>query len=184
MNYQNTLAFSVMYIEENSLERINELLEVEFNEYFVGLEQYSKNSYMELYRAGVEMQLAPGEYLWNMNDAGDYLVLTLKGELVVFLPSEDGEITLGTYGPGTTVGEMSTIDGLPRSASVRARTHATVMKISGSSFRKMIHRTPDLLEDLYWQQVNRIRKLNQQLMNKTNFSGVIEQCAEAIPVSL
>ena len=183
MNYQSTLAFSVMYIEENSLDRINELLDIEFNEYFVGLEQYSKNSYMELYRAGTEIQLAPGQQLWNMNDAGDYLVLTLKGELDVFLPSEDGEIILGTYGPGTTVGEMSAIDGLPRSASVRAKTHAKVMKISGSNFRKMIHNTPDLLEDLYWQQVNRIRKLNQQLMNKTNCTGAIKQCTETVPAT-
>ena len=180
MNYQSTLAFSVMYIEENSLDRINELLEVEFNEYFVGLEQYSKKSYMELYRAGAELQLAPGEILWDMNDAGDYLVLTLKGELEVFLPSDEGEIMLGTYGPGTTVGEMSAIDGLPRSASVRAKTHAKVMKISGTNFRKMIHNTPDLLEDLYWQQVNRIRKLNQQLMHKTNCTKVNEQCPDTI----
>ena len=168
MNYQSTLAFSVMYIEENSLDRIHELLEIEFNEYFVGLEQYSKKSYMELYRAGTEMNLSPGEYLWDMGDAGDHLILILQGELDVFLPSEWEEILLGTYGPGATVGEMSAFDGLPRSASVRARTQAKVLKISGSSFRKMIHNTPDLLEDLYWQQVNRIRKLNQQLMRKTN----------------
>ena len=34
-------AFAVMYIEEDSLERIHELLGVEFNEYFVDLKQYS-----------------------------------------------------------------------------------------------------------------------------------------------
>ena len=166
MNYQSTLAFSVMYIEENSPDRINELLEIEFNEYFVGLEQYSNKSYAELYRAGTEMNLAPGQYLWGMGDAGDYLVLILQGELDVLLPAEDDDIMLGTYGPGATVGEMSAFDGLPRSASVRARTQAKVMKISGTSFRRMINSTPDLLEDLYWQQVNRIRKLNQQLITK------------------
>ena len=172
MNYQSTLAFSVMYIEENSLDRINELLEVEFNEYFVGLDQYSKKSYLELYRSGTEMNLTPGTNLWEMDDAGDYLVLVLQGELEVFLPTEDEDILLGTFGPGATVGEMSAIDGLPRSASVRAKTQAKVMKISGSSFRKMIHNTPDLLEDLYWQQVNRIRKLNRQLINRTSFMEV------------
>jgi len=171
MNYQSTLAFSVMYIEENSLERINELLEIEFNEYFVGLEQYSKNSYKELYRSGTEMKLAPGEMLWNMNDPGDYLVLILQGEFEVFLPDGEQEILLGTNGPGSTVGEMSAIDGLPRSASVRAKTPAKVMKIPGSTFRHLIHNTPDILEDLYWQQVNRIRKLNQQLIKKANCKG-------------
>jgi len=172
MNYQSTLAFSVMYIEENSLDRIQELLEIEFNEYFVGLEQYSKKSYKELYRAGTEMNLSPGTYLWNMGDAGDYLVLILQGELDVFLPGDEEEISLGCYGPGATVGEMSAFDGLSRSASVRARTQAKVLKISGSSFRKMIQNTPDLLEDLYWQQVNRVRKLNHQLMKKSTIMEV------------
>ncbi len=171
MNYQSTLAFSVMYIEENSLDRINELLEIEFNEYFVGQEQYSKKSYMELYRAGTEMNLAPGEMLWELNDAGDYLVLILQGELDVFLPTDGEDISLGTYGPGATVGEMSAFDGLPRSASVRAKTQAKVMKISGSNFRRLIQNTPDLLEDLFWQQMNRIRKLNQELMKKSNHKG-------------
>jgi len=172
MNYQSTLAFSVMYIEENNLDRIHELLEVEFNEYFVGLDQYSKKSYIELYRAGTEIKLSPGEYLWNMGDAGDYLVLILQGELEVFLPTENEDIMLGTYGTGATVGEMSAFDGLPRSASVRAKTQARIMKISGSSFRKILHNTPDLLEDLYWQQVNRIRKLNQQLIKKPSYMEV------------
>jgi len=172
MNYQNTLAFSVMYIEENNLDRIHELLEVEFNEYFVGLDQYSKKSYLELYRAGTEIKLSPGEYLWNMGDAGDYLVLILQGELEVFLPTEYEDILLGTYGTGATVGEMSAFDGLPRSASVRAKTQARIMKITGSSFRKILHNTPDLLEDLYWQQVNRIRKLNQQLIKKPSYMEV------------
>lgn len=97
MNYQSTLAFSVMYIEETSLDRIHELLEIEFNEYFVGLEQYSVKSFMELYREGTEMNLSPDEYLWEMGDAGDHLVLILQGELDVFLPGDWEEILLGTY---------------------------------------------------------------------------------------
>jgi CRP-like cAMP-binding protein len=166
MNYQDTLAFAVMYIEEDSLERIHELLEVEFNEYFVDLKQYSEKSYRELYRAGTEMKLTPGQILWKRDDPGDYLVLILQGELDVFLPDGRGEILLETYGPGAAVGELSAIDGLPRSAAVRAKTQGKVMKIAGSVFRELIQRTPDILEDLFWQQVNRVRKLNHELTGK------------------
>ena len=167
MNYQDTLAFAVMYIEEDSLERIHELLEVEFNEYFVDLKQYSQKSYQELYRAGAEMKLTPGQILWKVDDPGDFLVLILKGELEVFLPAGQGEILLETYGPGAAVGELSAIDGLPRSAAVRAKTRGKAMKIAGSVFRELIQRTPDILEDLFWQQVNRVRKLNHELMKKS-----------------
>jgi len=173
MNYQNTLAFSVMYIEENSLDRINELLEVEFNEYFVGIEKYSKKSFQELYWAGTEMNLSPGQSLWQLGDPGDYLVLILQGDLEVYLPAENGEILLDIYGPGSAVGEMSAIDGLPRSASVRAKTQTRVIKITGSSFRRLLHNTPDILEDLYWQQSNRLRKLNQQLLKRSNYMETV-----------
>ena len=174
MNYQDTLAFAVMYIEEDSLERIHELLEVEFNEYFVDLKQYSKKSYQELYRAGTEIKLAPGQLLWKVDDPGDYLVLVLKGELEIFLPTDQGEILLETYGPGAAVGELSAIDGLPRSATVRAKTRGKVMKIAGSVFRELIQRTPDMLEDLFWQQVNRVRKLNHELMKNPKAERKLE----------
>ena len=72
-----------------------------------------------------------------------------------------------TYGPGSAVGELSAIDGLPRSAAVRAKTRGKAMKIAGSVFRELIQRTPDILEDLFWQQVNRVRKLNHELMKKS-----------------
>ena len=167
MNYQDALAFAVMYIEEDSLERIHELLGVEFNEYFVDLKQYSKQSYQELYRAGTELKVSPGQLLWNVDDPGDYLVLILQGELEVSLPRAQGDILLETYGPGAAVGELSAIDGLPRSATVRAKTQGKVIKIAGCVFRDLIQRTPDILEDLFWQQVNRVRKLNHELMKKS-----------------
>jgi CRP-like cAMP-binding protein len=112
------------------------------------------------------MKLTPGQILWQVDDPGDYLVLILKGELEVFLPAEQGEILLETYGPGAAVGELSAIDGLPRSAAVRAKTKGKVMKIAGSVFRDLIQRAPDILEDLFWQQVNRVRKLDHQLREK------------------
>lgn len=163
MNYQSSLAFAVMYIEENSLEKIHELLEIEFNEYFINQKQYSQQTYTELYRAGTEMNLATGKILWQVDDPGDYLVLILDGELEVFLPSKSGETKLETFGPGSAVGELAAIDGLPRSAAVRATKPTRMIKINGCAFRGLLHRIPDILEDLFWQQVNRVRKLTKEI---------------------
>jgi CRP-like cAMP-binding protein len=164
MNYQSSLAFAVMYIEENNLDRIHELLEVEFNEYFIDQKQYSRQTYTELYRSGSEVNLTAGQILWQVGEPGDYLVLILQGELEVFLPTDNGEVLLGTYGSGSAVGELTALDGLPRSASVRAKQNAKAIKIMGSTFRSLIQRTPEILEDLFWQQVNRVRNLNQEII--------------------
>lgn len=164
MDYQRSLAFAVMYIEESNLARIHELLEVEFNEYFIDQKKYSNRTYTELYRSGSEMNLTAGQVLWKAGDPGDYLILILQGELDVFLPTDNGEVLLETYGPGSAVGELTALDGLPRSATVRAKQNAKVIKIIGSTFRSLIQRAPEVLEDLFWQQVNRVRKLNQEII--------------------
>jgi len=184
MNYQSSLAFAVMYIEENSLERIHELVEVEFNEYFIEQKQYSKQTYTELYRAGTEINLMPGQILWKVGSPGDYLVLILQGELEVFLPTITDEILLETYGPGTAVGELSAIDGLPRSAAVRAKQQVKVIKIMGAVFRQLLQRTPDILEDLFWQQVNRVRKLNERIIKLADSSIGQRQYSQEIYAEL
>lgn len=163
LNYRNTLAFSVVYFEETSLEKIYELLKVEFNRFFIPLSGYSPTTYNELNRAGMKIHLRKNTLLWETGEPGDYLVLVLEGELEVYSPSGGKETILDTMGPGSIVGELSALDGLPRSACVRTKTDCVAVKIMGPVFRKLLNRIPDILEDLFWQQVNRVRNLNRRI---------------------
>ncbi len=166
MNYQQQLAFSAVYVEETSLEKIFDLLNVDFEEFFVHVKQYSKTSFHELYQAGIKVHIDADQLVWRKDEPGDYLLLLLDGEMQVFIENNNNhEIILDTIHAGNIVGEFSSLDGLPRSASVRTRSDCVAMKISGPAFRKLLNKVPDILEDLFWQQMNRVRRMNKLIAN-------------------
>ncbi|ARV61263.1 hypothetical protein BZZ01_23975 [Nostocales cyanobacterium HT-58-2] len=161
-NYKDYLGFSVMYIEEDDIKKIQELVNIDFQKFFIGSQAYSDKSYWEMYHQGHEVNIPTGVTLWRQGDYADYLILVLEGMLEIVRESSDSQsIVLDTVEQGSAVGELSVLDGLPRLDTVRTKTPCTVRKISGSDFRKLIYNSPDLLEDLFWQQVYRLRKLNR-----------------------
>jgi hypothetical protein len=158
LNYRDYLGFRVVFLEESSVERIMELVQVEFTDYFINQTGFTEKSYREFRQNGLELHRGPGTTLWQQGDLGDFLLLVLDGSLEVYLKSADGgEVLVDCVGPGAMVGELSVMDGLPRSATVKTKTNCVLLQISGSTFRALLRRTPDLLEELYWQQVHRLR---------------------------
>ena len=74
---------------------------------------------------GTERRFRAGTLIIQEGERGDTLYIVRSGRLRAFVADNSGkELTLGLYGPGEYVGEMS-LDGGPRSASVEA-AEATV----------------------------------------------------------
>ena len=118
----------------------------------------------ELSRLGVEDRLSAGQVLWNEGDAGDTVVLVLEGVLEVLHEVADGEVAvLRTMDSGSVVGEIAMTDGRGRSAAVRAQTDTRILRIPASDFRLLLKQQPEMLEQLYWLQVERVRSLTRQV---------------------
>lgn len=83
---------------------------------FRGMEWFqieALSSYVQLYRA------VPGSTLFREGDKGDFMCIVLKGKLEV--RKEDNhhiDKTVATIFSGRSLGEMSMVDGEPRSATV------------------------------------------------------------------
>lgn len=83
---------------------------------FRGMEWFqieALSSYVQLYRA------VPGSTLFREGDKGDFMCIVLKGKLEV--RKEDNQHidkTVATIFSGRSLGEMSMVDGEPRSATV------------------------------------------------------------------
>jgi diguanylate cyclase (GGDEF)-like protein len=117
-------------------------------------------SFGDLGALGHEVSLAAGDVLWKEGDAGDHVVLLVEGRLeVVHATPDDGEITLRHLYPGAVAGEMAALDGQSRSATVRAHSASRVLLIPAGSFREFLRGHPDLLEHLFWLQLERVRSL-------------------------
>jgi diguanylate cyclase (GGDEF)-like protein len=120
--------------------------------------------YPELTRLGAEDAIAAGDVLWKEGDTGDEVVFVLDGVLEVLHELGEGEVAiLRTMESGSVVGEIAMTDGRSRSATVRAQTDARVLRIPAPDFRLLLRRRPDVLEQLYWLQVERVRSLTRQV---------------------
>src|SRR5262249_15880188 len=87
-----------------------------------------------LFHAAQPRHLNAGERLFAVGDAGDGCYLLDQGLLKVTVTSPRGEERIiAILGPGAIVGELSMIDGMPRSASVAALRDSTLRFVSRQS---------------------------------------------------
>jgi CRP/FNR family cyclic AMP-dependent transcriptional regulator len=71
--------------------------------------------------ASFPRRLRRGQVLFTEGEASDHLFVVVTGHLKVLVGSERGEtLVLTLVGPGEAIGELSMIDGLPRSAGAEA----------------------------------------------------------------
>jgi len=74
-----------------------------------------------------------------------YLCLLLDGKVQVTKEGDSHAAkSLGSIGPGKTFGEMSLIDGEPRSASIIAEEAATLLVLTGDDFERLSSDVPRL----------------------------------------
>lgn len=92
----------------------------------------------ELVRACDQLHYEPGQVLFEQGDASDALFIVSRGELEVVGRSEVGEkVVLAILGQGTVVGEMSLIEGGPRSATVRSVSECDIFRLDRETFFEM-----------------------------------------------
>ena len=118
----------------------------------------------ELKRIGAESEVSRDALLWRQGDAGDEVVVLLEGLFDIVREGPEGEpVVIRTVDSGAILGEMAALDGLARSAAVRASTRCRVLRVPGEEFRTLIRSRPDLLEELFWQQVSWVRSLTEEV---------------------
>jgi putative ABC transport system ATP-binding protein len=84
-------------------------------------------------------QLKAGEVLFEQSTMGELIYLVSEGELeIVRELSDGGEELVKVAGPGDYFGEIGVLFHMPRSATVRARTDATVVGYTAQAFRERL----------------------------------------------
>jgi CRP-like cAMP-binding protein len=84
--------------------------------------------------------------------------LILSGEA----DATQGGAVVSTMGPGDYFGEMSLIDGKPRSASVVAKTDLRTLAIPAWNFNRLLDENPDMMRALLVSLSERIRQMRDQ----------------------
>jgi putative ABC transport system ATP-binding protein len=85
------------------------------------------------------VQLKAGEVLFEQSTMGELIYLVSEGELdIVRELADGGEELVKVAGPGDYFGEIGVLFHMPRSATVRARTDATVVGYTAQAFRERL----------------------------------------------
>jgi len=99
------------------------------------------------------------------------LYLIASGTVQVYMTGIDGRETILSFlERGDFFGEMSLIDGEPRSASVRTVTDAQLMIIHREPFLTLIRQTPEIAMSLLSEMSKRLRKANKQIGSLSTMS--------------
>jgi CRP/FNR family transcriptional regulator, cyclic AMP receptor protein len=97
----------------------------------------------ELKDHGVVRAYPRGTALFHEQQAPDRVVVLLAGCVKLSALSEDGkEVVLAIRGPGDLLGELSAIDGDPRSATATALEDVEALVVPASDFRAFLQRNP------------------------------------------
>lgn len=116
-----------------------------------------------LARIAQPCRFGPADTIINEGELSTELFLIEKGQVEIFRTLGEGspESHLLVLGPGEPVGEMSLLDGAPRSASARAQTECSLLKIQSEdllAFPSGEHLLADLKSSLAVAITRRVRK--------------------------
>lgn len=102
------------------------------------------------------------EALFYEGDEGSHLYLISSGRVSISSRSPEGrEVLVAFLGPGEIIGELSLLDGEPRSAEARAVEATEVYVLSSAALTSCIERSPGLSWALLKMLARRLRKADE-----------------------
>src|SRR5690606_25015052 len=105
-----------------------------------------------------ETTLAPGETLFEQGEESDGLYIVITGIVRIFLTAVDGrEATISLLEDGEMIGEISLLDGLPRSAGAAALTETKLIFIPHRPFCELLDTSPKLTRQVLIMLCERLR---------------------------
>lgn len=117
------------------------------------------SDYMQAYTT------SKGLTLFREGDSGNYLCLIIQGKIDIYKKDQnDRRKVVASIGAGKTLGEMSIIDGEPRSASAVTAEATTLALLTKENFQRIVREKPGLATQILLQ----ISRLLSQRLRSTS----------------
>jgi len=144
---------------------------------FVG---FGPPEFESLEKCLVRRQYPGGQTLFHMGDEGGSLHLIERGRVKVTIPSSSGEeLILAMLGAGELLGELSLIDGKPRSATVQALEKTETLCLHRKDLLALMRDRFDVVEKILEVLARRIRDTDL-LLAERNFLDITSRLAKKI----
>jgi CRP/FNR family transcriptional regulator, cyclic AMP receptor protein len=111
----------------------------------------------------IEREYRRGQIVFSQGDVGDSLFVLTEGVVMVVLSAETGDqMVLTTLRPTATFGELSLVDGRPRSASVEAVETSKVIVVNRPAWQELIVADRALADGVTQSLAAMLRRLTDQ----------------------
>lgn len=130
-----------------------------------------------------EVVYPSGSVLFRTGDSGHagHLLLVLDGEVSVDAsnPGSEGSVPIAVMGAGSVLGEMSLLDGAPRSATCTAVTDILAAGLARRGLERLVEEHPKvaakLLAGLAQRLAERLRSMGEQLQMYGQINTAVRQ---------
>ena len=110
-----------------------------------------------------EVELSPGEVLFEEGTTGTRAFVIQNGPLEIIKTSGGREVLVAVRGEGDVIGEMGLIEDQPRSATVRAQVATLLLAIGKAEFTQLIEVSPSAARALLNTVLTRWRVMEAML---------------------
>jgi CRP/FNR family transcriptional regulator, cyclic AMP receptor protein len=108
---------------------------------------------------------APGDQIIEEQDETSDVFFIASGQVrATFLSPSGKEVSFRDLGKGKSIGELSAVDGAPRSANVSALTDAVLGSMPADVFRVILRDYPDVSTKMMAYLVDLVRKLSDRVV--------------------
>ncbi len=105
----------------------------------------------------------PGQNVFCRGDVGDAAYIIIDGEAEVLVEQEGTEVKVATVGKNELIGEIAILCDVPRTATVRAKSHVTALKIPKDLFFTMVAEFPQMAVEVMCELARRLNRTTVQL---------------------
>ena len=138
----------------------------------------------ELRSLGTRRRFPPGSAIFLEGDTAHETLILLQGIVKISVSSFDGrEVILDLLGSGGLIGELSAVDGQPRSATATTLTPVEVLVIPCSTFIGLMHQRPELMYRLLVSVTNRLRSSVRRQLEYGTGDALGRLCARLLEVA-
>jgi CRP/FNR family cyclic AMP-dependent transcriptional regulator len=121
-------------------------------------------------------QFEANQTIFWLGDKGDSFYLVSQGQVAISAPSDTGDdVVLGQLGRGGFFGEISLLDGGPRTATVRATQPTELYVLSQRDFHAFLSQRPSVALEILVVMGQRLRASNEALRGIKNPNVAFER---------
>ena len=109
------------------------------------------------------VEFLEGETVCRQGEPGDAAYIVLDGQADILVDTTQGSVKVASLGKNDIVGEIAILCDVPRTATVRATSRLTALRVSKDGFFNLVTQFPQIAVEVMGELASRLHMTTQRL---------------------